>query len=408
MIEIKPNFAAFSNCPYCRAFLRSSSTIWLGMRVCARLERCSCGAEIIEDLNISYAIIHPCQIDLVKETIFCDQAWFGQPLLQSLKNPQKTEIDVSKEIFSDHSQVIILNCIDFLWGHSLLKLLVAQKHLDYHSEYGLIVVIQKCLRWMVPDGVAEIWTVDIPLKKGTQYFTAFNQYMRTELGRFDRVFISKASTSPKYLDITKFTRVPKHDFNSKELQITFVWREDRLWMNILVTRILRKTNLEKASLLLQNWRIVSLFKRLRKMFPGAKFAVAGLGTNTKFPHWIQDHRVSTFNAESERKTCEVYSLSRLVIGVHGSNMLLPSAHAGMTIDLMMNGNKINRWGNITQDILYQTNDVILGAFCYQFVSFEVSIAELARIAQNMVSRCLQFQKVVEGGLNLKPSSPKKI
>jgi len=47
--------------------------------------------------------------------------------------------------------------------------------------------------------------------------------------------------------------------------------------------------------------------------------------------------------------------------VHGSNMLLPSAHAGMTIDLMPD----DRWGNFAQDISYQEDDVRMGSYRYR-------------------------------------------
>jgi hypothetical protein len=34
-----------------------------------------------------------------------------------------------------------------------------------------------------------------------------------------------------------------------------------------------------------------LFKKLLSKIPSAQFAVAGLGKTTKFPAWIEDHRV---------------------------------------------------------------------------------------------------------------------
>ena len=44
-------------------------------------------------------------------------------------------------------------------------------------------------------------------------------------------------------------------------------------------------------------------------------------------------------------------------------MLLPSAHAGMPIDLMPD----DRWGNFAQEILYQENDVRMGSYRYRYV-----------------------------------------
>jgi hypothetical protein len=65
-----------------------------------------------------------------------------------------------------------------------------------------------------------------------------------------------------------------------------------------------------------------------------------------------------------------------VIGIHGSNMLLPSAHAGMTIDLMPK----DRWGNYAQDILFHETDHRLTAYKYRFVPMESSVTLVADMA----------------------------
>ena len=145
MIEVKPNLTHQSNCPYCKAPLKNISILWMGMRVCAESECLSCHAKIIEDLKIVYALTFPCQVDLTKQTVFCSEVvndWFGKPLLWALENPEQSEVKISREIFTHHQQVIILNCVDFLYGYSLLRLLNAQKHLECHSQYGLILIIQ--------------------------------------------------------------------------------------------------------------------------------------------------------------------------------------------------------------------------------------------------------------------------
>ncbi len=40
------------------------------------------------------------------------------------------------------------------------------------------------------------------------------------------------------------------------------------------------------------------------------------------------------NETTERFLCEHYAASHVVVGMHGSNMLLPSAHAGAIIEIM--------------------------------------------------------------------------
>jgi hypothetical protein len=78
----------------------------------------------------------------------------------------------------------------------------------------------------------------------------------------------------------------------------------------------------------------------------------------------------------------------LVIGVHGSNLLLPAAHAGMLIDLMPN----DRWGHIAQDVLYQTypdddretEDSRMISWRYRYLPLDVSTKSLFVIAQCML------------------------
>jgi hypothetical protein len=145
-------------------------------------------------------------------------------------------------------------------------------------------------------------------------------------------------------------------------------------------------NQQAMSLPLQNLKIQQLFEKIRLQVPEAKFAVAGLGTKTKFPEWIEDYRVESFNEKIEKEICGLYSQSRLVIGLHGSNMLLPSAHAGMTIDLID-----ERWGNFAQDILYQERDPRMATFRYRFLPYQTSNDTLAFIAAVMVLKWSKFK-----------------
>ena len=124
---------------------------------------------------------------------------------------------------------------------------------------------------------------------------------------------------------------------------------------------------------------------MRKSLPSAKFAVAGLGKSTNFPEWIADFRADKFDEKIEREMCRVYSDSRLAIGIHGSNMLLPSGHAGMTIDAIE-----ERWGNFAQDILYQETDPRLASFRYRYLPLQISLKVLAHIATEMILKREDF------------------
>lgn len=389
MIEIKPNIQHKSQCPYSGKELNPIEVLWHGTRVCVVSES-PAGGKIIEELRIGHAAKTPYQIDLAKNATFSGDKYaeelLAQPLLKSLQNPRSEQLEITREIFKSCKRVIILNCIDYLYGHSLLKLLNAQRHLESHPDLGLIVIVQKFLRWMVPEGVAEVWTVPISLKNGQDYYPSFAEFVAKECQRFDEIYVSEAYSHPSRFDITKFTGVPKHSFNDrKPIKITFVWREDRLLVNNFLFRVLRKLKLIDIALAIQNWKVQQLLEKIRSKLPEAQFAVAGLGTKTKFPKWIEDCRVDKFDEKTEKATCQVYSDSRLVIGLHGSNMLLPSGLAGMTIDLIE-----TRWGNFAQDVLYQETNPRLASFRYRYLPSQVSVGILANIAAQAIETRSDF------------------
>jgi len=389
MIKIKPNIEHRSYCPYSGNVLKPVKVLWQGTHVCVVSESPD-GGEVIEELRIGHAAKTPYQIDLAKKAIFSGDKYaeelLAKPLLNSLQNPQTEQLEIYQEIFKSYQRVIILNCVDYLYGHSLLKLLNAQRHLESNPDLGLIVIVQKFLRWMVPDGVAEVWTVPISLKNGQDYYPSFAEFVEKQSQRFEEIYLSEAYSHPSRFDITKFTRVPKHSFDDREkVQITFIWREDRLLVNSFLFRVLRKLKLLQVALRIQNWKVQQLFEKIRSRLPEAKFVVAGLGTKTKFPKWIEDCRVERFNETTEKETCQIYSESRLVIGLHGSNMLLPSGLAGMTLDLIE-----TRWGNFAQDVLYQETNPRLASFRYRYLPSQVSPDILANIAAQMIETQSDF------------------
>ncbi|MEJ7700938.1 MAG: hypothetical protein WKF71_15015 [Pyrinomonadaceae bacterium] len=69
-----------------------------------------------------------------------------------------------------------------------------------------------------------------------------------------------------------------------------------------------------------------------------------------------------------------------VVGVHGSNMLLPSAHAGSVIELIGE----DRWGNYLQDILFRVSDSREMFFRYRFVPTSTTPEELSRLALTLL------------------------
>ncbi len=394
MIQIKPNIDHEMYCLSCSTVLSPERVLWQGIHVCAVSICPACRSEIVDDFQVGHAEMDPCRVNMTTGELLINNSysrrWFGKPFLESLQNPRDYPgLTLKVEKFRDCKEVLILDCIDFLYGHSLLKLLNAEAYLNGNKELGLVLLIPPFLRWMVPSGVAEIWTAKIPLAKARNYYLQFNQLLTRECERFETIFLGRAHSHPKDFTIERFTGVEKHNFDKGVFRITFVWREDRPWLDgWYLPKIVSKLGIARPFLVLQNRRVRRLFSLMRHKFPHAIYTVAGLGTTTKFPSWIDDQRVRGFDENTEKKLCEIYAESRQVIGVHGSNMLLPSAHAGLTLDLM----PITRWGNMVQDILYQVKDSRMASHTYQYIPIGTRIDHLAHIASIQLEKYRSFRK----------------
>ncbi len=396
MIRMKPMGVHESRCPYCGGSTEVGDVLWQGIHVCVNTRCPSCSCELIEDLRTGHAINAPYQVDVRAGRLFgpeLSRRWLGEPLLASLLRPSALrEVELTVESFRECQEVIVLNCLDFCYGHSLLRLLNAQHHLENDRRYGLVVLVPRALRWMVPSGVAEVWSVDIAWSEAREFFPDLDRKIHSECARFSQVFLSRAHAHPRDFDIAFFTGVSRHDFDSTELLVTCVWREDRPWLKSdFITRACRHLPIRLPLLWSQNWKVRRLFRGLRKRLPGARFSVAGLGVSTCFPGWVEDERVACYAPGLERRLCEVYSRSRLVVGVHGSHMLLPTGHAGMSVVLMPK----SRWRNMANDVLYHEPDSRMAAYRYRYIPTTTDMGTLVRMIVDQLEGCDHFRRQVQ-------------
>jgi len=321
--------------------------------------------------------------------------WFANWLRDPYANRVKSPVELIVEDLRPLKQPVLLNCLDTLYGHCLLKLLNAQYYLGHRPDLDLIVLIPRFLRWMVPEGVATIWTVDLPLRRGIEW----NDWLAAEIKRriepLEECWLSVAFSHPhpKDYDIERFTRVrafpiDEWDARLERPMVTFIWREDRVWRDLsrygrwqrLTQRLKRKLGLVQYLLDEQKQRVVALAQALRRVFPQVDFAVAGLGRSGGLPNWITDLRSLEISERVERAWCERYSQSHVVIGVHGSNMLLPSAHAGAVVELV----PPERWGNLIQDILVAARNVREIMYRYKFLPLDTSATTVAEVTVSLL------------------------
>ncbi len=381
MIRLQPLPDVQHQCPHCRSELEVLGWYIPGMRTLADLRCPGCGRGYFGDLPAGHGLYYPMLIDKSTGLVHDRHGvqWFARWLRDSYASRTSRPIGLTVESLRPVRRPVLLNCLDRLYGHSLLKLLNAQYFLDHRPDLDLIVLIPRFLRWMVPDGVASIWTVDLPLSQGTEWNDWLASRIRSELEPFDECWLCIALSHPHWEDfsIERFTRVQSFPVERWAVHgdrptVTYIWRSDRGWwgsgrlrwrraLGWAARRFLRMDN--RLLLAEQMGRVVALAKILRASFPRLDFAIAGLGEPASCPDWITDLRTLQVTDHVEREWCTRYARSHVVIGVHGSNMLLPSAHAGAALELVPN----DRWGNLVQDMIVGTSDAREALYRFRFL-----------------------------------------
>ncbi len=373
-----------------------------GMRILADLRCDDCDQEYYGDLPSGHGLCFPMLLNKTTGEVW-DQyqaSWFASWLHVGYRDRQKTPVPFTSEEFRPIRQPIVLNCLDAMYGHGLLKLVHAQHYLDYYQEYDLIVIVPRWLRWLVPQDVAAIWTIDLPLRQGHEWNDWIAQEIQQRLAQFDHGWLASAyAHSFSELHVERFTQIQpfpieEWDDQLNQLTVTFIWREDRLWVDSHIQqwrdrrfpgrlgRMWKKLAAQWfPALQEQTQQVIQLAEQLRQCYPQIRFVIAGLGKAGGLPDWITDLRTQTITEDVERSWCELYAQSQVIVGIHGSNMLLPSAHAATVIELMPN----DRLGNVMQDLLLIPEaESRFAVFRYRFVPLESSPQVIAATIKSMI------------------------
>jgi len=395
MIDLIPKYDAPDlSCPNCQHQLTYQDWLMPGMRMLAHYHCTNCQHQIYADLPSGHGLYYRAVLDTTNETVDTESpSWFSEPLLRSYRERVNNKPNITFERVIDRDvkhdrPVIFLNCLDWLYGHSVLKLLNAQYYLDHFPQYDVIVLIQPFLRWMIPEGVAEIWTVKLPLRDGIQWNDGLAKIIREKLNPYQHVMLGfgLAHPHPSDVSIERFTNIMPFDMSewlTPTKHITFIWREDRLWSDDPGWKDgwrNKWSNLKRkfrpSAIIQQRDKFLEVMTQIRDTLSDSKISVVGLGGSGEFPEWVTDLRTTKIDETVERQWCEQYARSHLVIGVHGSNMLLPTAHAACVINLM----PVDRWMNHLQDTLITEEDARLSQIRYKYLPIDTSSNTVSDVA----------------------------
>lgn len=349
MWSLKPYHSPPSICPGCncqnygfREYFFTGVHI-LGKGCCS-----GCGMEYYHNWPVGHGADFPIAFSTNGVAKFPDKAamWMAKPLIKAIKKNLRTDAPVFRRVRNVVTTGLILNCLDPCYGHVIWKLLGASRYRDIAPPSGVVVLIPVNCEWMVPDFVAEIWSVDIPLSKLNLQVDSVQRFINQVSTDYDCLKLLPVATHLDHsgIDLQQFFRVRPfqlENFNSDIRHISFIWREDRFWFRSRIEEWLHPFLVKLPVKLVQNWflnrqlkAMVAVAKRVRREIPKTAFKAIGLGTWGEFPEYFEDLRRESLTTSWELKWCEAYARSQLVIGVHGSNMLIPTALSAGFIELI--------------------------------------------------------------------------
>ena len=343
MLKLHPKADFHETCPADGDNLKIKSTVIPGMWCMAETVCPACETEYYVNLPVAHAIENQHFINAkTGEIVKLNRSnWLTKTLKQSFSEPVFKEVVPIVHKFWDADRIIIINCLDFLYGHCLLKLLNAQRYLDNYPDLGCCVLVPKQLVHLVPDGVAEIWEFPVSIKEGINWYPSLQNWIEEQISQRAECYLSRAYSHPsnKVYDLDRFVRnLPDISDAIAPYQPIIMWshREDRLW---------------GKSLQHQQRNIQKLYQRLSEVFPDLAFVLVGFGKKMKIEETggkVIDLRTDQFDVERDQLWMAYMSAADCTVGVHGSNMLLPSGLAKSSVELVPR----SRLGNIFQATLF--------------------------------------------------------
>jgi FkbM family methyltransferase len=140
-----------------------------------------------------------------------------------------------------------------------------------------------------------------------------------------------------------------------------------------------------------------LCERLTAALPDVRFVAVGEGGATRLPREIEDLRAPAADEDTERHWLGLLRGADLAIGVHGSNLLLPSGLAQATIELI----PYDRYGNVFQSALVTQTDPLIALARHRTLYgnstlSDVSGEQVAAVAISLLTGLERFEQLMTG------------
>jgi FkbM family methyltransferase len=339
---LRPQPQTAGTCPRCDTPLQVRAIRIPGWRALIDGECTSCEHRFLQDLPNGHAVVYPTTLDLTTGETFdpLDATWFSAPLRRGWEHPDGDPVELDTH-GSAAGPVVLANCLDPIYGHAVLKLLGVQRELERADGADVITVVPASLVFMVPDGVAETWSVRGPVTRLFGWLLELEDRLGTEIQRFDecRLAALPPHPHPSTFDLDRFVGHIEPEPRGRP-SVVLSLRPDRRW------------GIDAES---ESANVAQLTGALRAAYPDVAITAVGAARPGGLPPDVVDLRNTTPGEEEERRWIALGRGADLVVGVHGSNLVLPSGLAKATVELIPR----ERFGNYLQASLVVQTDPLL-------------------------------------------------
>jgi len=423
VIDLRDPLCHDFECPYCACGLESGEWYMPGMRKLSEYTCSECGREFYGDLPAGFGLYYPMLLERETGTVHDNYGidWYARLLEDSFEKRDST-LQFEVERTADVDRAVLLNCLDVNYGHSLNKLLHAEYYLR-ETDLDPIVVVPGIFRWMVPDAIPEVWSVDVGLSEGGTWDDGLATEIRNRVDTLEACYLDLGQELRKSsfeFSVERFTGAkpfPLDAWDERPPSVTFIWRESSsggstrrfwcslpdettpLWRSVLasprseirgiVNLLGEKYDRPALSMREQARNIERTARTLRQRVPGVDVAIAGVGTTGSFPEWMTDIRYDAPDDREERELCERYANSHVVVGIHGSHMSLPSIHAGAVVELVQD----HKWKQYSGDIGFRTANLVDEFLRYRMIPAATPPRRVATIVGHLLQNLPKNRKL---------------
>jgi hypothetical protein len=369
IVRIHPEVDFSPECPRDGTKLTISNVAIPGMRSLVDTVCLQCDSRYYVDLPVSHALWNRVSLDQKTLELYNTREpnWITEPLRRAFLNQESRDLTPIVHKFFHAERIVIVNCMDFVYGHALLKLLNTQKHIEQSPELGCCVLVSPELVDLVPAGVAEIWEFPVLIGEHWKWFSSLRRWVDGYIKQRQECFLSRAYSHPSSRgnDLRRYVRnLPdlSEQLERSNPVIMFCHREDRLWGRTLGD---------------QQRNLQTLLDKLSEIFPGLAFVLLGFGRQNRLHNSaakLIDLRIEKFDRVVARNWLAHMQAADCCIGVMGSNMLLPSGLAKATVNLVQRTRSLNFF----QDILFTgcDTDVRLAFLKYRFIFGDSTLTDV--------------------------------